>query len=236
MYQIFYDDLISFTTSTGLSTHSVTGIEARMVSNAQYQLKKTIPISITDWLVRAGSYSADWQEYDADLTFKDFINSQTSAISITNDPSCKWKISSYTLPISSRIGGEFLFVMTDMGDDPPIYRYVETSDYPTQCGISFTSYIRQKAIEHVDFTLKSAFLSKLTYVDRQNAGLIVDKAYEDLEVTRKEFIEKVHTEDISKRHITGPRDFQLRWVEEVKWLKVTQALMEKHLYVPWNWV
>jgi len=192
-------------------------------------------LAISEWLLQAGKYSPEWQDNDSDLTLRDLLNSQQVAISLTNDPDCKWSLSDVVLPISSRIGGEFYFVMTDTGDDPPVYHFLESAVYPTRINISFTSYIRERMLSLIDLGFRQQATRKLTSSREKEVVSIINEQYPIFEQMRKDFTERIYTEDIVKRHITGPTEFQTRWVDEIRWLAVTHELTKQQIHVPWNW-
>jgi hypothetical protein len=208
------------------------------IEAVEQKIGRKLPSSMKAWYRRAGAVPPYLYDYDADH-FDDFQRSQETARELTQDENCKWKLNDHIFPFTQRVGEQFNFVNTQDSnpDDPPVFHYIEMDNHPSEVDIAFTTYIREIWLEWLD---SSAAYEQIIREMKKPAWLarkhVVGALDSEVRRFRRQLIEIVHREDLGRNVITGPRQFQERWLEEFPKSEIWGKLQKEGLSMPFNWI
>lgn len=205
----------------------ISGSSEAEIEEAEQHVGKKLPAALKAWYRVAGKVPPYFYDYDMDLSIKDFLNAQETAVELTQEEYAEWQLTDNILPFSQRIGEQFLFVDTALGEaeDPPVFHCME-GEHPTPVTVAFSCYIREAWLQWLNVSNEEPLThSQLVEVLRTEANEF-----------RCQLIERVHHEDLTHDEITGPRQFQERWLEAFSKSEVWNRMQSEGLRMPYGWI
>jgi hypothetical protein len=223
----------------------ITGSSEAEIEEAEKQIGKKIPAALKAWYRVAGKIPPYINDYDANNSLRDFLRAQETAVALTAEQGAEWTLTDTMLPFSQRIGEQFVFVDTtlDDPDDPPVFHFMEGDDKSHQVSKAFSNNIREELLSWLDFPAWDK-------ENRHEIGSWQSKGYEswlarkrimdtlrgEAAGFRRQLIAKIHDEDLVRNEITGPRQFQERWLETFPRSEIWRKLQSEGLRMPFDWI
>jgi hypothetical protein len=208
----------------------IQGSSEAEIEEAEDRIGRKLPAAMRAWYRVAGKVPPYLNDHDADFSLRDLVESQTQ-YGIGQDS--HWGRSKSVLFFSSRLGDNFLMVDTGIGDpdDPPVFRFGDDDSSYRIVESAYSVFMREMWLEWLEIPEKDrredTFKSQeyFIHVIRQEAKHL-----------RQYLIEDIYQEDLDRGEITGPRDFQARWIAEFSASDIWQKFQVEGLRFPYNWV
>ena len=250
-YDQFMQEIIDYLKGTWLAKAGqywvdkgpIRGSTDAEIEIVEQEVGKKLPAALKAWYRVAGAVPPYLRDHDADSSLQDFKNSQEVALDFTQDEASQWKITNDMFPFSQRMGEQFIFVDTSKGnpDDPPVFHFMEGDALPKQVDVAFSASMRNKWLIWLDHQVWNEQIIKEM---RRNKDIdewlarkrILDNLDAETRAFRKELINRIYQEDLTKDILTGPRAFQERWKKEFAASEVWQKLKREGLRFPYDFI
>lgn len=253
-YDKFMRQLVDYLDGTWLSKRTrpplpdlgpIKGSSDAEIEQAEAQIGKSLPASLKAWYRVAGKVPPYVYDYDADFSVQDLIAAQTTARKLSQAVHSQWELTESLVPFSQRIGEQFLMVDVSKGcsDDPPVFHFLEGKAFPMQSSVAFSAFMREEWLgwlERRHWGERNKLWmegwrtkSKDEWLARKH---VLDALESEAHQFRISLVEQVYQEDLERHEITGPREFQERWVAEFFAGEIWKKYQSEGLSYPYNWI
>lgn len=220
----------------------ISGSSEAEIEEAEQHVGKKLPAALKAWYRVAGKVPPYLNDHDADYSLDDLLRTQETVVDMMEEATYDWRPKKEYLPFSHRLGEQFMFVDVTGKDanDPPVFLYWEGTE--EQVAVSLTCYIRELWLGWLDFNpqhqenLREIWRRTKTRDEELLRIQLVRALRSDAYQFRKQLIEKIHQEDLAHDEITGPRQFQERWLEAFSKSEVWQKMQSEGLRMPYGWI
>jgi hypothetical protein len=240
-YARFIADLADFLIEAGLATAStLVGCTERELSElASWHTGAKLPAAYAAYLRAMGYRCGSLWDPGEGIGLDERDDARRVAARLTAHPQCQWRLTDSILPIGQYQAFQLLFMNVEEGDDPRVFRYMERHPLPKVVGPTFTAWLREVALGRIE--AKPALAETLREISRHREHWSERKRVLDgyavrAREMREALIERVAVEDAQRGRITGPSQFQSRWVEEFARYDLWPVLKVEGQRMPWGWV
>lgn len=238
MYAAFMTEVGRFMLDSGIATaDSFRGCTDAEITQLEHQLSVCLPVALAECLREMGHACGRLTDGDH-FGIEAFKDARKVALEITTEDS-PWRLPDNVIPFLQHQGYEFLFVYANAGDDPPVWLYIETEPEPKQWGLSFTTWLRETAIDAVerkpwnDEVCREIRLHRDDWMARKR---MLDEYDSEANQIRQALIARLIQSDPERGRITGPTEIQQIWSREFPVTDLCRKLMREGKRIPWGWV
>ena len=223
----------------------IRGCSPETIQRVAGEIGKKLPRVMQAWYLVAGEVPPYLGDQDADYSIQDLLRTQEIAADLTRQEGNQWQLAENMIPFLQRLHEQFLFVAVSEGDpeDPPVYRYLKGATHPTQASIAFSAYMRETWLGWLEFPAWS-------WENIQEVRLVKGKGeetrlkreqlrsalHQEAREVRNKLICQAYREDIRRGRITGPKEFQRRWVREFSQTETWKRFQAAGLRMPFGWI
>jgi hypothetical protein len=238
IYDRFLAQLTKFLVQARIATPaSLRGCSLADIRAVEASSAKPWPPALIAALATLGGGSGKLFDGD-DFGLRGFKSAAEVAAEIAANP---WRLEPLMLPILQHDGYCFHFIGLDQGDDPPVDCYVETEKAPSQASPTFTAWLRELALLRLeikpwnDEICRAIVAAREAGQDWLQRKSELDRHETQARDVRTALKQRVAREDQQRGAITGPLEFQARWVKEIEATELCRTLRREGKRIPWGW-
>lgn len=235
-YKQFYSNFKSFLIEREIEQkNDIIGCSEKNIEQLEKQFGQ-LPLAYKEYLLAIGKkhlttlfdcddYSIDNLEYAHEIA--DEILKEDN-----------YTINTPYIVLSEHHGYNFTYIHINE-HNPPVYLYMEGDKCPTLISNTFTSWIKESAIQTIEFKIRNNEVSKEIAKNRTNwieRKQILDSYREEAEALRKSFIAKIEQEELNYGYFKSIEDVQTEWINYFQETDLAKTLQKEDIRIPWGWI
>jgi len=136
-----YQDLVDKLLSVGVATtQTLAGCSELEIAQVQSSISGPMPRAYLEFLDVMGN-GAGWLFQGSDIYFPDVLNCKNTAKEVIQTSDSGYKLAPTAFVFYSHQGYQFIFFDTKDGDDPPVYRFQQSSYQPELVDAQFSNWL-----------------------------------------------------------------------------------------------